>query len=191
VTADGDALTEAFEAHRPRLVRVAYATVGAMAEAEDCVQEAWLRLRRVEDPAAIRDLGAWPTTTVSRLALDALTRARVRRERYAGPWLPEPLVEPDVVWRGDGGGKVAAHHGARGAWQVAGAMLGMARRPRAGSRWPPLGRPGAGLRDADGVLSVISFTVDAGRITAIDVVRNPDKLSAVREPGGPGPAGQA
>ena len=71
----GDALAQVFAAQRPRLVRVAYATVGSVAEAEDCVQEAWLRLRRVEDPAAIRDLGAWLTTTVSRLALDALGRA--------------------------------------------------------------------------------------------------------------------
>jgi RNA polymerase sigma-70 factor, ECF subfamily len=89
----GDALAQAFEALRPRLVRVAYATVGPVAEAEDCVQEAWLRLRRVGDPAEIRDLGAWLTTTVSRLALDALGRAQARRERYVGPWLPEPLVE--------------------------------------------------------------------------------------------------
>jgi RNA polymerase sigma-70 factor, ECF subfamily len=77
----GNALAQAFEAQRPRLVRVAYATVGSVAEAEDRVQEAWLRLRRVEDPAGIRDLGAWLTTTVSRLALDALGRAQARRER--------------------------------------------------------------------------------------------------------------
>ena len=78
-------------------MRVAYATVGSVAEAEDCVQEAWLRLRRVGDPAQIRDLRAWLTTTVSRLALDALGRARARRERYVGPWLPEPLVEDIAV----------------------------------------------------------------------------------------------
>jgi RNA polymerase sigma-70 factor (ECF subfamily) len=72
----GDTLAQAFEAQRPRLVRVAYATAGSVAEAEDCVQEAWLRLRRVEDPAGIRDLGAWLTTTVSGLALDALGRAQ-------------------------------------------------------------------------------------------------------------------
>jgi RNA polymerase sigma-70 factor, ECF subfamily len=89
----GVALAQAFEAQRARLVRVAYATVGSVAEAEDCVQEAWLRLRRVPDPAEIRDLGAWLTTTVSRLALDVLGRAQARRERYVGPWLPEPLVE--------------------------------------------------------------------------------------------------
>ena len=85
-------LARAFEAQRPRLVRLACATTGSLAEAEDCVQEAWLRLRRVPDPGSIRDLGAWLTTTVSRLALDALGSARARRERYVGPWLPEPLV---------------------------------------------------------------------------------------------------
>jgi RNA polymerase sigma factor (sigma-70 family) len=85
-------LAQAFEAQRPRLVRLAYATTGSLAEAEDCVQEAWLRLRRVPDPGSIRDLGAWLTTTVSRLALDALGSARARHERYVGPWLPEPLV---------------------------------------------------------------------------------------------------
>ena len=65
-------LARAFQAQRPRLVRLAYATTGSLAEAEDCVQEAWLRLRRVPDPGSIRDLGAWLTTTVSRLALDAV-----------------------------------------------------------------------------------------------------------------------
>jgi RNA polymerase sigma-70 factor (ECF subfamily) len=257
------------------------------------VQEAWLRLRRVGDPAEIRDLGAWLTTTVSRLALDALGRARARRERYAGPWLPELLVEdiaagdpadrvtldesvsmallvvlerltpaertsfllhdvfglsfaeiagvvgrspaavrqlaararqhvadgrprfpptpaeqrdlvaafaaacaegdlerlvtmldPDVVWRGDGGGKVASRPGAQGAQRVAAALLALTRRPpRRIAMATVNGAPGLVLRDADGVLSVISFTVDGGRIAAIDVVRNPDKLTGVREPG--------
>ena len=298
MTAAGDldgenALAQAFEAQRPRLVRVAYATVGSVAEAEDCVQEAWLRLRRVGDPAEIRDLGAWLTTTVSRLALDALGRAQARRERYVGPWLPEPLVEgiaagdpadrvtldesvsmallvvlerltpaertsfllhdvfglpfaeiagvvgrspaavrqlaaracqhvadgrprfppthaeqrelvtafaaacaegdlerlvtmldPDVVWRGDGGGKVASRPGARGAEQVAAALLALTRRPPRQIVMATVnGAPGLVLRDADDVLSVVSFTVDGGRITAIDVVRNPDKLTGVREPG--------
>ena len=72
---------------------MAYATTGSLAEAEDCVQEAWLRLLRVPDPESIRDLAAWLTTAVSRLALDVLGSARARRERYVGPWLPEPLVE--------------------------------------------------------------------------------------------------
>ena len=92
MTAPGSGeMAEAFEAQRPYLRRLAYATLGSSAEADDCVQEAWLRLQRV-DPRDIHDLRAWLTTVVSRLALDALGSARRRRERYVGPWLPEPLV---------------------------------------------------------------------------------------------------
>ncbi|XVQ14640.1 RNA polymerase sigma factor SigJ [Spirillospora sp. CA-255316] len=90
---DEEGLARAFERERPRLLRVAYLTTGSLAEAEDCVQEAWLRLRGVQDPGSIRDLRAWLTTAVGRLALDALGSARVRREFYVGTWLPEPLVE--------------------------------------------------------------------------------------------------
>jgi RNA polymerase sigma-70 factor (ECF subfamily) len=287
----GDTLTQAFEAHRGRLLRVAYATVGSVPEAEDCVQEAWLRLQ-AQDPASIRDLGAWLTTTVSRLAYDTLGSARVRRERYVGPWLPEPLVEgfgdpaqrvtldesvsmallvvlerlspaertafllhdvfglafeevaevvgrtpaavrqlasrarkhveegrprfpptqteqrrlvtafaeacgngdvqqlvalldPDVVWRADGGGKVTAAYPAEGgARKVAHMLLALARRPPRSMRMAAVnGAPGLVMRDADGVLTVIAFTVDSGRITALDVMRNPDKLTTVPDPG--------
>jgi RNA polymerase sigma-70 factor (ECF subfamily) len=90
---DSTTLASDFEAHRPRLLRLAYATTGSLDEAEDCVQEAWLRLQRAAGRDTIRDLGALLTTTVSRLALDALDRSRARREHHAGPWLPEPLVE--------------------------------------------------------------------------------------------------
>jgi RNA polymerase sigma-70 factor, ECF subfamily len=86
-----DAFAEAFEAQRPYLRRLAYSTLGSVAEAEDVVQDAWLRLQRA-DPSEIRDLRAWLTTVVGRLALDALGSARRRREEYVGPWLPEPLV---------------------------------------------------------------------------------------------------
>ena len=290
---DGDPLSRAFEAHRPRLLRVAYATVGSVSEAEDCVQEAWLRLQ-AQDPGSIRDLGAWLTTTVSRLAYDALGSARARRERYVGPWLPEPLVEgladddpadrvtldesvsmallvvlerlspaertafllhdvfglafeevagvvgrtpaavrqlasrarrhvedgqprfpptlaqqrrlvtafadaceggdmerlvalldPDVVWRADGGGKVSAAHPATpGARNAARWLLALARRPPRSLRMAMVnGAPGLVMRDGDGVLTVIAFTIDAGRITAMDVMRNPDKLTTVTDPG--------
>jgi RNA polymerase sigma-70 factor, ECF subfamily len=288
-----DWLTQAFEAHRGRLFRVAYATLGSLNEAEDCVQEAWLRLRRVGNPAAIADLGAWLTTAVSRLALDALGSARARREHYVGPWLPEPLVEdthaddpadrvtldesvsmallvvlerlspaertafvlhevfgfpfddvaavvgrspaavrqlasrardhvrrgrprfpptaaeqrdlvaafaaacqhgdlerlvllldPGVVWRADGGGKVpAAHPVEQGAQQVARVLLRFARRPpRSVGLVTVNGAAGLVLRDADGVLTVLAVTVDAGRIVALDAIRNPDKLTAVPDP---------
>ena len=85
-------LAAEFEALRPQLTRVAYGMLGSLAEAEDVVQEAWLRLGRA-DRAAIDDLRAWLTTVVGRLALDALGSARARRESYVGEWLPEPLVE--------------------------------------------------------------------------------------------------
>ncbi|BCB79130.1 hypothetical protein Pflav_055400 [Phytohabitans flavus] len=285
---DEQELALAFEVHRPRLLRVAYATLGSLVEAEDCVQEAWLRLRGVAEPERIRDLGAWLTTTVSRLALDALGSARARRERYVGPWLPEPLVEealdpadrvtldesvsmallvvlerlspaertafllhdvfgltfvevagvvgrtpaavrqlaararrhvaegrprfpptyqeqrrlvdaflaacargdldglvrlldPDVVWHGDGGGKVSAVLPvAHGAVAVARALIGFTR------TWPGEvevvtvnGAPGIVARDTGGVLTVVAFTVDGGRIVALDAVRNPEKLASL------------
>jgi RNA polymerase sigma-70 factor (ECF subfamily) len=88
----GQDLAAEFEALRPQLTRVAYGILGSVAEAEDAVQEAWLRLGRT-DPAKIEDLRAWLTTVVGRLALDALGSARRRRESYVGEWLPEPVVE--------------------------------------------------------------------------------------------------
>jgi RNA polymerase sigma-70 factor (ECF subfamily) len=285
------ALAAEFEAHRQRLLRLAYASTGSLAEAEDCVQEAWLRLERAGGRDTIRDLGAWLTTTVSRLALDALGSARARRERAAGPWLPEPVVtpleaaadpadrvtldesvsmallvvletlspaertafvlhdvfglefeeiagvvgrspaavrqlasrarrhvrgdqprfpptpaqqrdlvaaftracydgdlerlvallDPGVTWRADGGGTVkAAPRTAHGAPRIARLLAGFSRRPPR-QLWMALvnGTPGLVLRDADGILSVLALTVDGGRITAIDVIRDPAKLGAV------------
>jgi len=93
----GDDVAAEFEALRPQLTRVAYGILGSLAEAEEAVQEAWLRLGRV-DRAEIDDLRAWLTTVTGRLALDALGSARARRESYVGEWLPEPLVEE---WGGD------------------------------------------------------------------------------------------
>lgn len=80
-----------FEAERPRLIRLAYRMLGSWAEAEDTVQDAWLRWSgaggRIDAPAA------WLTRTVTRLCLDTLKSARARRETYIGPWLPEPFVD--------------------------------------------------------------------------------------------------
>ena len=79
---------------RPLLFSLAYRMVGSAAEAEDLVQEAFLRFHRAEDVDAPK---AFLTTVVTRLAIDHLRSARVRREAYVGPWLPEPLVsEPPV-----------------------------------------------------------------------------------------------
>jgi len=84
--------TEDFEAHRPHLTSVAYRMLGSRADAEDAVQEAWLRWAAA-DRSAITDPRAWLTTVTGRICLDVLRSARVRRETYIGQWLPEPLVE--------------------------------------------------------------------------------------------------
>jgi RNA polymerase sigma-70 factor (ECF subfamily) len=88
VTSD-TALT-AFESVRPRLFGIAYRMMGTVAEAEDLVQEAWLRWQGA-DRDAVREPAAFLATTVTRLALTELDSARARRERYVGPWLPEPV----------------------------------------------------------------------------------------------------
>lgn len=77
---------------RPRLVRIAYRMLGSVADAEDVVQEAFLRWLDV-DRAAVKEPGAFLRQVVTRLCLDHLKSARVRRETYVGPWLPEPVVE--------------------------------------------------------------------------------------------------
>jgi RNA polymerase sigma-70 factor (ECF subfamily) len=86
-----DALAAEFTGHRTHLLGLAYRLLGSRADAEDVVQEAWLRLSRV-DRSTVADLRGWLTTVTGRLCLDQLRSARVRREAYVGPWLPEPLV---------------------------------------------------------------------------------------------------
>ena len=277
-------LAERFEALRPQLLRLAYGQLGSLAESEDVVQEAWLRLQRVDEDE-IRDLGAWLTTAVSRLALDTLRSARVRREAYVGPWLPEPVVQepgpaeragiaedlslallvvleslsaseraafvlhdvfgydfaqvaetlgtsaqaarqqasrarravearrprfpatpeqhreaveaftqaaregdieallavlhPDVVFTADGGGVVTAPRKPLvGAERVARAISGLVAKGAADADFGIVdvnGLPGL-LGVAGDLAVVVSFTVDGGRIVAIDVVRNPEKL---------------
>jgi RNA polymerase sigma-70 factor (ECF subfamily) len=281
-----DRLAAEFEAQRPYLRRLAYGTLGSLADADDVVQEAWLRLQRV-DATEIRDLRAWLTRTVGRLALDALATARRRREQYVGTWLPEPLVEdrraddpadrvtldesvttallvvlerlspaertafvlhdvfgvpfddvgeivgraptavrqlasrarrhveagtprfpasrdeqaqivgafavaaqagdvaallrvldPQVEYRADGGGKaIAARHPLLGAERVARTVTKIA-----GKYWTTVapttvnGMPGLLVDDGGEAFAVVSFTVDRGRIVALDIVRNPDKV---------------
>jgi RNA polymerase sigma-70 factor (ECF subfamily) len=85
------ALAEEFETERPRLFGLAYRLLGSAAEAEDAVQDAYLRLHAA-DRAAIGSLRAWLTTVVTNLCLNQLTSARAHRETYVGPWLPEPVI---------------------------------------------------------------------------------------------------
>jgi RNA polymerase sigma-70 factor (ECF subfamily) len=81
----------AFTAHRPLLVGVAYRQLGSVGDAEDVVQEAWLRWARV-DTETVADPAAFLVRIVTRLALDRLRRVAARRETYVGPWLPEPVL---------------------------------------------------------------------------------------------------
>ncbi|MFF5989492.1 sigma-70 family RNA polymerase sigma factor [Prauserella flavalba] len=114
MTATGNALAEEFSAHRSHLIAVAYRLTGSLADSEDAVQEAWLRLSALpqEKRDEIHELRAWLTTVVGRICLDRLRSATARREQYVGEWLPEPIVTPlgappsedplDAVVRDDG-----------------------------------------------------------------------------------------
>ncbi|MFF9110652.1 RNA polymerase sigma-70 factor [Streptomyces sp. NPDC014776] len=88
------ALAEEFETLRPRLFGLAYRMLGSAEEAEDIVQDAYLRLSGA-DRAGIAHLGAWLAKVVTNLCLNRLTSARARRESYVGTWLPEPVVTSD------------------------------------------------------------------------------------------------
>ncbi len=92
-----DVPAEVFAAHRDLLVGVAYRMLGSAADAEDVVQDAWLRWSAV-DHATVDDPRAYLVTVTTRLAIDRLRRVKARRESYVGAWLPEPVsTEPDVA----------------------------------------------------------------------------------------------
>lgn len=87
-----ETLARAFDAERRTLLGVAYRMLGSVSEAEDAVQEAWLRLARTP-PGEIQNLGAWLRTVVGRICLDTLRQRRSRREESLAERLPDPLVE--------------------------------------------------------------------------------------------------
>jgi RNA polymerase sigma factor (sigma-70 family) len=89
-----DLLAEQFESHRSHLRAVAYRMLGSLSEADDAVQEAWLRLSR-SDSDAVDNLGGWLTTVVGRICLDMLRSRTARREEPLGPRVPEPIVDPE------------------------------------------------------------------------------------------------
>src|SRR5215470_2903481 len=86
-------LAEQFEANRRRLRAIAYRMLGSMSEAEDAVQEAWLRLSGSE-PGEIENLSGWLTTVVARVSLNMLRSRAVRREQPLSPHLPDPIIDP-------------------------------------------------------------------------------------------------
>jgi RNA polymerase sigma factor (sigma-70 family) len=87
-----DWLAERFEEHRPRLRAVAYRMLGSLSEADDAVQEAWLRLGRT-DTSAVENLGGWLTTVVARISLNMLRSRDSRQEQPLGVRVPEPIVD--------------------------------------------------------------------------------------------------
>jgi RNA polymerase sigma factor (sigma-70 family) len=88
-----DWLAERFEQHRTHLRAVAYRMLGSLSEADDAVQEAWLRLSRT-DADAIENLGGWLTTVVARVSLNMLRSRKARREEPVGVRIPDPIVDP-------------------------------------------------------------------------------------------------
>jgi RNA polymerase sigma factor (sigma-70 family) len=99
----------AIMSERRQLINLAYRLLGSLADAEDAVQETYARWYAMSRPQqeAIESPGAWLTTVASRICLDLLRSARVRRERYVGEWIPEPLPEPAEWIGGRSGGATA------------------------------------------------------------------------------------
>ena len=91
-----DWLAAEFEQQRSHLRGVAYRMLGSISEADDAVQEAWVRLDR-RDPGGTEDLRGWLTVVVGRICLDMLRTRKSRREDYAGSWLPEPILGEAVT----------------------------------------------------------------------------------------------
>src|SRR5579871_1318449 len=93
--AEQDALGALFQQHRSHLRAVAYRILGSLSEADDAVQDAWLRLSRA-DTSAVENLGGWLTTVVARVALNMLRSRASRREEPFGVHLPDPVVDPSA-----------------------------------------------------------------------------------------------
>ena len=94
--ARAQSVADEFEANRRRLLGLAYRMLGSMADAEDAVQEAYVRWDRV-DRARVKDAKAFLMTTTARVCIDVLASARVRREQYVGTWLPEPILDASTL----------------------------------------------------------------------------------------------
>src|SRR6476646_4313561 len=88
---ENDWIVTRFEEHRPHLRAVAYRMLGSLSEADDAVQEAWLRLSR-SDASTVENLRGWLTTVVSRVCLDVLRARKARRDEPLGPHVPDPIV---------------------------------------------------------------------------------------------------
>ena len=93
--------TGVFEAQRPRLLALAYRMLGGVSDAEDVVQDAWLRWERADTRTAVETPPAYLRAMVTRLCIDRLRHLKTRRESYVGPWLPEPVPEDMLAGTGE------------------------------------------------------------------------------------------
>jgi RNA polymerase sigma factor (sigma-70 family) len=172
--------TSDFTEHRPLMFSIAYRMTGSVSDAEDIVQEAFLRLTGApvasDAAAGINSPRAYLATITTRLAIDHLRSARVRRESYVGTWLPEPLIA------GAGAGREATFIApVCGRDRVAEVIrvqfartieLGVSLR----AAWVNA-QPGILAHDADGgLIAVIALDVLDGQVQAIRTVANPEKL---------------
>ena len=96
MSADPTVTASAFATERTRLLGIAYRMLGSRADAEDVLQDAWLRWTESAN-TEVRSTQAWLTTIVTRLSIARLRSAKAQREVYIGPWLPEPLADIDPV----------------------------------------------------------------------------------------------
>lgn len=176
---------EQFEAYRPLMLSIAYRMLGSLTEAEDIVQEAYLRYQTTP-PDQIVSHKAFLSTIVTRLCLNHLQSARAQREAYIGPWLPEPVLTGvderfAPMQQVDGGGKArgAVTRPLHGREAVAQFVLASGRNAAPGF-WAEVaevnGEPAVILRNSDEVRLVLSIGVDQGRVQTIRAIRNPDKL---------------
>src|SRR5436190_694170 len=190
---------EQFERHRARLRAVAYRMLGSVSEADDAVQETWLRLSRASD-GDIENMGGWLTTVVGRVCIDMLRARQARREDYVGTWLPEvvtaflaaaregdfdalvEVLDPDVVFRVDSGKRVVDTPAV-----LTGAVAVARQAADQGPRFAKLCRPalvngaaGIVVQGARGRIGVVGVTVIGDRITEIDLVLDPEKVRGAR-----------
>ena len=173
-----DWLAERFEEHRTRLRAVAYRMLGSLSEADDAVQEAWIRLSRT-DTSQVENLGGWLTTVVARVSLNMLRSRDVRREEPLTPHLPDPIID-----RADG---VDPEHEALLAAAASAEVRGTLDVARQAVMWsrvdltmhPALVNGAAGMvATRNGVVfTIASVIVRNGKIAEMDFLADPERLA--------------
>jgi RNA polymerase sigma-70 factor (ECF subfamily) len=176
---------DGFEEHRRYLTSVAYRLLGSVADAEDAVQDAWLRWRTV-DRAAVEEPRAYLTRVVTRICYDMLGSARARREAYYGEWLPEPVLTDGGA---DGAAQSPEELAARGE-SVSFAMLAVM------EQLSPAERAAFVLHDVfavgfEEIAAALEKTPDAARQLASRARRRVREKDGAARRGGPGPVGRA